>query len=495
LRYSTAKILLLLLLVVMTVWCQPVYGGTSGKIAGTIVDVVTGTPLPGAKIVIQGTQIIAEADADGEFYIINVPAGNYVLDISIPGYESTVLKDVRVLMDLTTPVDLAMRTISDTTNARTRQLRIEIAQQTLTQRDRTSSGATLTQENIVHLANSRSITDVLSNVSCTNVDVDGNIHVRGGRTGSVTYLLDGFQVQDPFTGENGLPLPPDILEELTIVSGGVMPEYGQALSGVVSTLTREGGDHFLGRVKSYGMAYPQYDVMEGNYRNLKGTDVYCVIADVSGPLVKIGVQPATIFGGAELLREDGYLPHSRRERFSGTGKFVLYPTAKAKMTFDGAYYFEEQQLYTHRFYPSGLSYDFNLDGLGKRESESYLAGFTGEYNQSANTVLSVNVNHFRTKSKTAPEQFFDLNYRQWPGYAEDNFRNYDSQEGTVDDSNYHASSLYGASGFTSGSDFYPVYKEQFASYSGARFLVLTQLNKNHQLKLGSDWRHFYLYWD
>lgn len=488
----------MLFLVVVPVWFQPVSAGTAGKIAGTISDVVTGKPLPGAKIVIQGTQIITEADADGEFYIINLPVGNYVLNVSIPGYESTILKDVRVLMDLTTPIDLAMQTSipsSDTAAIHARQPRIEIAQQTLTQRDRTSSGATLTQENIVHLANSRSIADVLSNVSGTNVDVDGNIHVRGGRTGSVTYLLDGFQVQDPFTGENGLPMPPGILEELTIVSGGLMPEYGQALSGVVSALTREGSDRPFGRIKSYGTASPQYDVARGNYKDLKQADDYCVIADVSGPLAKIGAQPATIFGGAELSRENGYLPHSRQERFSGTGKFVMYPTTKAKVTFNGAYYFEEQQLYTHRFYPSGLSYDFNLDGLGKKESESYLAGFTGEYNQSANTVLSVNVNHFRTKSKTAPEQLFDLNYRQWPGYFEDGSGNYDSQRGTIDDSNYHSSSLYGTSGFTSGNDFYPVYKEQFAAYSGARLLVLTQLNKNHQLKLGSDWRYYELFWD
>ena len=53
-----------------------VLAGTSGKIAGKVIDSETGEPLSGANIVILGTLMGAAADIDGDYFIINVPPGN-----------------------------------------------------------------------------------------------------------------------------------------------------------------------------------------------------------------------------------------------------------------------------------------------------------------------------------------------------------------------------------------------------------------------------------
>ena len=59
------------------------FAATTGKISGRVVDAETGDALPGANIVIDGTQQGAATDMDGYFFIINVRPGEYSLKASI----------------------------------------------------------------------------------------------------------------------------------------------------------------------------------------------------------------------------------------------------------------------------------------------------------------------------------------------------------------------------------------------------------------------------
>ena len=73
---QTLRILVVAFLV-LAVWSQ-----ITGKISGTVTgdDV---TPLVGANVVVLGTGSGASSDADGQFQIINVPAGSYTVKASI----------------------------------------------------------------------------------------------------------------------------------------------------------------------------------------------------------------------------------------------------------------------------------------------------------------------------------------------------------------------------------------------------------------------------
>ncbi|MCH8328238.1 MAG: carboxypeptidase-like regulatory domain-containing protein [Candidatus Marinimicrobia bacterium] len=48
-------------------------GGSTGKIAGLVQDVLTGEAIAGANIIIEGTYSGAATDADGYYVILNVP--------------------------------------------------------------------------------------------------------------------------------------------------------------------------------------------------------------------------------------------------------------------------------------------------------------------------------------------------------------------------------------------------------------------------------------
>ena len=81
------------------------FAGTHGKIAGRVTDAENGQPLPGVDVMIEGTTMGAATNADGYYSILNVPPGTFTIRFSIIGYTKTNVKDVRVVIDLTTTVN------------------------------------------------------------------------------------------------------------------------------------------------------------------------------------------------------------------------------------------------------------------------------------------------------------------------------------------------------------------------------------------------------
>lgn len=60
----------------------------TGTVTGTVVDSTTSEPLPGVNTIIEGENIGAATDQDGQFEISNVPAGEQVLVVSFVGYQT-----------------------------------------------------------------------------------------------------------------------------------------------------------------------------------------------------------------------------------------------------------------------------------------------------------------------------------------------------------------------------------------------------------------------
>ncbi|MEQ1831677.1 MAG: TonB-dependent receptor [Candidatus Eisenbacteria bacterium] len=80
------------------------------------------------------------------------------------------------------------------------------------------------------------------------VNVNGELHVRGGRAGEVKTLLGGVEAFDVL-GSRNAEVAVGAVESVELVSGGVNPEHGNALSGVLSVTTREGGARFGGDLR------------------------------------------------------------------------------------------------------------------------------------------------------------------------------------------------------------------------------------------------------
>ena len=75
---------------------------TTGKITGQVVDGNTGEPLAGANISLLQTSFGAAADANGNYFILNIPPGTYDVQANMMGYTSVKMEKVRVSVNSTT---------------------------------------------------------------------------------------------------------------------------------------------------------------------------------------------------------------------------------------------------------------------------------------------------------------------------------------------------------------------------------------------------------
>jgi outer membrane receptor protein involved in Fe transport len=217
--------------------------GTTGKVAGRVVD-DSGNPLIGATVMVVGTSYGAMTDANGEYFIINLQPGAYNLQASMVGMNSQTFEGVSVTVDQTTPVNFTLTTgaAGNTliTVHGTRDLALFTASVTLHVMDR----------NDIRTMPVAGIADVINRqAGATN---RGGLHVRGGRSGEVVYLVDGVAQIDPTANTFNSDIPMSAVEETSIITGGFGAEYGNAQSGVVNIITREGDDTYHGEISANG---------------------------------------------------------------------------------------------------------------------------------------------------------------------------------------------------------------------------------------------------
>jgi outer membrane receptor protein involved in Fe transport len=461
-------------------------GGTAGKISGTVRSAENGEPLPGATVSVVGKSIVTVADLEGEFYLINLPVATYSINVNLIGYRAEVRSNVKVLLDLTTPLDVMLVSVPVPLDT----FVTVVAERPLIQKDLTASIQTITKEELANLPNSRNLSDILLSMSGTVADAKGNLHVRGGRRGEVTYYFDGMPVQDQFGGYLGTRINPEALEEVDLASGGFSAEYGEALSGVVNVMTQEGSDAYSGKLKFADGATRTYDVHSGDFGGIRRTGNTYGVFNLSGPIPLVKSDRASFFNSVEYAHDGGYLPHSESKSWTITSKIALQPTQHLKLTLFSNIYDQNRERYQHRDV-NGYSYDFALTNSGLFKSRAYRLGAKSTLQLSTSAMVTFKLGYFETRTKLAPDHLFDVYWDQWPGYSVDDQGRYN---GTIQN-NYYSDSTYLYTGFVNDTLFYPYYQYQKSSYKSAGFDLLSQLGKIHQVAFGAEFRQNRLVWD
>ncbi|RQV99493.1 hypothetical protein EH221_00125, partial [bacterium] len=252
---------------ILSMFCMmSVFAGNTGKISGTIIDASQKTGLQGVNVMLEGTSLGTATDMSGRFSIINIPPGIYRLKASMMGYKLVVVQNVRVSMDLTTKIDLSL----EPTVLEAGEVVTVTAERLLVQRDMTSSMAKISNEEMKDLP-VQSMSDVLELQA--GVIRDGNdFHIRGGRTGEVSYWVDGIPTNEVFGGGNAVSVEKSAVQEMQVISGTFNAEYGNAMSGIVNIITKEGGNRYSGEITTYA----------GDY--MSNRDVYGVLRKVTPTL-------------------------------------------------------------------------------------------------------------------------------------------------------------------------------------------------------------------
>ena len=219
-----------------------VYAGTNGKIQGVVRDAQTGESLPGANVVLDGTKRGATTDVNGFYLILNVDPGSYAMSASLIGYDSQRKTDVRVQSDFTTETNFLVREAALQLGEM-----VVVAERPPVEPDRTTSKYILSADDIENLPMVRSASEFIELQA--GVSVDGDVSIRAGGAEDTAYYVDGVRLQST---DGAVRVYRDVnrssIQEMTVITGGMAAEYGNAQAGVVSFVTREGGQSFRGLV-------------------------------------------------------------------------------------------------------------------------------------------------------------------------------------------------------------------------------------------------------
>ena len=113
----------------------------------------------------------------------------------------------------------------------------------LIQADNTTSGQTITSEDIENLPTRNVNSVAASTAGVAQADEGGSLNVRGSRSSSNVYYIDGIKVVgDP-------NIPQSAIEQITVATGGLSAKYGDALGGVINITTKGPSNEYHGGIE------------------------------------------------------------------------------------------------------------------------------------------------------------------------------------------------------------------------------------------------------
>lgn len=207
-----------------------------GSVTGTIRNEETGEPLDYANVVLvkqpENTQWGSMTLGGGRFFLNGLPAGTYQIKVLYLGFKP-IDEEIRVVAgeSLTLSYDLEV-TVAKTFDAFT-----VTADAIMVEVKDTETVYTIGSEDLTDYAVD-SVEEAVARQAGV-VSRGGELYVRGGRSGEVSFRVDGVAVDDPLGGSN-ISVSTFSVGKVETVTGGQDPEFGNALSGVVNIETREG---------------------------------------------------------------------------------------------------------------------------------------------------------------------------------------------------------------------------------------------------------------
>ncbi len=352
------------------------FAGEFGRITGRVIDKETGEPLIGADVIIEGSELGAATDENGEFVILYVPAGTYRVTASYISYDPYTYKNVVVNTDQTTALNFKLTPTVITVKGVTVEAEREIIV-----RDQVHTRRSVTAKEMERLP----VTTINQVITLQAGVVQSGLgtHIRGGRGNEVAYFVDGIITKVPNTGYQSARISPNAVEEVDVETGGFDAEYGDALSGVVNIVTKEGGPKFAGNFRYLtDEVFSAVDAWKNklNY----GYNLYNL--SLGGPVPKL--PRFRYFLSGELMLTDSwveayYRVPSPRMDYRSQAKFSYHlPNAKGKITLS-AHNSREQFVY----WRSGNLKYFNHMPMSRIKNSILSATFN--YMLTAQTLVSV----------------------------------------------------------------------------------------------------------
>jgi hypothetical protein len=246
------KCLPALLVAIMAWLMMPVLSwpqDATGRIIGTITD-PSGAVVPAVQITVTNTSTQesrkAVTNQDGYFQILALPIGNYKVTAEHEGFRTIITDEYKLLINQALRIDLKLELglVAQKIEVTGQAAAVETVNATLGE---SVTGRTLTNMPL----NGRDTLDLAllqPGVTESNDDngAPGNYSIAGGRTDSVTFLLDGGLNNDLLDNSNLLDPNPDAIAEFRLLTSNYTAEYGRNGGGIVSVVVKSGTNKFHG---------------------------------------------------------------------------------------------------------------------------------------------------------------------------------------------------------------------------------------------------------
>lgn len=252
----------MLLLASVSVFAQ---GTVTGNLTGTVTS--DGAPLPGATITatspqLQGTRT-AVSDANGNFNLAALPPGDYTVRVSLEGLQE-VTRSVRVTVAGTSRVDVDLKV-----SAVTESITVTASAPAVLETTEVQANFQKRQVDDLPIArNPNAIANLAPGV--TNNGPGNTVQISGAMASDNLIMVNGAVVQDNVRGTTRPLYIEDAIQETTVLSAGVSAEYGNFTGGVISSVTKSGGNEFSGSLRDTVTNPSWTEVSAGG--ELKGID-------------------------------------------------------------------------------------------------------------------------------------------------------------------------------------------------------------------------------
>ena len=199
-----------------------------GEIRGVVTDRNSGEPLTGATISyrVSGTLKGTITDENGSYKIKPLVAGVYDLEISFVTFHPQKINGVSVSAEKTTYIDVSLS--PDNTLPV-----VEVTwERKLIDPGITSRMTVIDAQDLKHSV-ARDVRDhIASTPGVYQKEEGGSLNIRGSRDNATLYVVDGIRMHGNFS------LPNSAIAEITVLTGGIPAQFGDATGGVVLITTK-----------------------------------------------------------------------------------------------------------------------------------------------------------------------------------------------------------------------------------------------------------------
>ncbi len=235
--------------VIVVVSSTSVFANGYARITGTLVDAETGEPLIGANVFLENTTIGAASDLEGRFTIAKIPSGNYTVVVSIIGYSTRKLADVKIVAGETVTLNLALtpEAVATADVIVTAALLTNTEASLLRQRQKSIAVSDAISAEAISRSASGSAADAMEQVTGASI-VDGRyIYVRGLGDRYMNTQLNGTLLPSADPNRNTVAMdlfPAKFIENIVTTKTFTPDKPGNFTGGSVNITTKSFPERF-----------------------------------------------------------------------------------------------------------------------------------------------------------------------------------------------------------------------------------------------------------